>query len=69
VDWLGFFQLATGIHQQSSDTFLFYKKGYWRRRQYTFFNSLAGEKEIPLCLRTHREQFCPGGKAIEFRAT
>jgi hypothetical protein len=40
-----------------------------RRRQYTFFNSLAGEKEIPLCLRTHREHFCPGGKAIEFRAT
>jgi hypothetical protein len=28
VDWLGFSQLATGLNQQSSDTFFCFNKGY-----------------------------------------
>jgi hypothetical protein len=28
VDWLGFSHLATGLHQQSSDKFFCFKKGY-----------------------------------------
>jgi hypothetical protein len=64
VDWLGYFsQLATGLNQQSSDTF--FLKGILAASPVYFFNSLAGEREIPLCLRTHREHFCPGGKPID----
>jgi hypothetical protein len=67
--WIGWdpSQLATGPNQHSSDTF--FLKGILATPSgwYTFFNSLAGEREIPLCLRTHREHFSPCGKPIEFR--
>jgi hypothetical protein len=67
--WIGWdpSQLATGPNQPSSDTF--FLKGILATPSgwYTFFNSLAGEREIPLCLRTHREHFSPCGKPIEFR--